>query len=92
MAVSTRDGLKQYALRALGAPVLEINVDDDQLDDRVDEALEFFREFHYDSIELTYFKQEITASTLRLQSLVGLSFTVGETITGGTSGATGAFV
>ena len=36
-AVSTRTGLKEYALRALGAPVLEINVDDDQIEDRIDE-------------------------------------------------------
>ena len=40
MAVGTREQLKQYALRALGAPVLEINVDEDQLEDRLDEALE----------------------------------------------------
>lgn len=89
---TTRQGLIDYCLRDLGHPVIEINVDDDQLEDRVDEALEFFREFHYDAIELTYVKQEITASTLRLQSLVGLSFTVGETITGGTSGATATVV
>ena len=42
MPVSTREGLKDYALRKLGAPVVEINVDDGQLEDRLDEALEYF--------------------------------------------------
>jgi hypothetical protein len=39
---SSREGLKQYALRALGKPVIEINVDDDQLEDRIDEALQYY--------------------------------------------------
>ena len=43
MSVATRDQLKQYALRALGAPVLEINVDDTQLEDRLDEALDYWK-------------------------------------------------
>jgi hypothetical protein len=56
MAVGTREQLKQYALRALGAPVLEINVDEDQLEDRLDEALEYFKLYHYDGIEKVYLK------------------------------------
>ena len=43
---STRETLKQYALRALGKPVIEINVDDDQLEDRLDEALQFYAQYH----------------------------------------------
>mgnify|MGYP003704098187 FL=1 len=77
---ATRQGLIDYCLRDLGHPVIEINVDDDQLEDRVDEALQFYREFHYDSIELDYYKLEITPSVMRLQTLVGLNFTVGEKI------------
>ena len=50
MAVNSRETLKQYALRALGSPVLEINVDDDQLEDRIDEALEHWRKYHYDGV------------------------------------------
>lgn len=46
MAVTSRESLKQYALRALGAPVLEINVDDDQLEDRLTEAIEYWRNHH----------------------------------------------
>lgn len=60
MAVNSKESLKQYCLRALGAPVLEINVDDDQLEDRLDEAVEFFRLYHYDGIEKIYLKHQIT--------------------------------
>ena len=48
MAVSTRQGLIDYALTALGEPVLEVNVDDIQLEDRVDEALEYWRQYNWD--------------------------------------------
>ena len=58
---STREGLKEYCLRDLGAPVLEINVDDDQLEDRIDQALDIFRLYHYDGIEKIYLKHQITA-------------------------------
>ena len=51
---ATRETLKQYALRALGKPVIEINVDDDQLEDRLDEALQYFAQYHYDGIRRTY--------------------------------------
>ena len=64
MAVNSRQSLKEYCLRALGAPVLEINVDDDQLEDRIDEALEFFRLYHYDGIEKIYLKHKITAQDI----------------------------
>jgi len=45
---NSKASLKEYIKRKLGAPVLEINVDDDQFDDRIDEALQYFREYHYD--------------------------------------------
>ena len=51
---------KEYVKRKLGAPVLEINVDDDQLDDRIDEALQYFREYHYDGSMKCYLKHQIT--------------------------------
>ena len=57
---ATRESLKQYALRALGKPVIEINADDDQLEDRLDEALQFFAQYHYDGVEGTYLKYEVT--------------------------------
>ena len=58
---TTREELKEYCLRQLGAPVLEINIDDDQLDDRIDEAIQFFQEWHYDGVERMYLKHLVTA-------------------------------
>jgi hypothetical protein len=57
---SSREQLKQYALRALGKPVIEINADDDQLEDRIDEALQYFAQYHYDAIRRTYLKYQYT--------------------------------
>lgn len=57
---STRQGLIDYCLRRLGAPVLEINVDDDQIDDLVDDAIQFFNERHFDGVEKMYLKYKIT--------------------------------
>ena len=59
--VINREGLKNHALRALGAPVLEINIDEDQLEDRIDDALQYYQEYHSDAIVRTYFKHELTA-------------------------------
>jgi len=61
---STRETLKQYALRALGKPVIEINVDDDQLEDRLDEALQYFAQYHYDGVERCYLKYQVTSGDL----------------------------
>ncbi len=87
MAVATREQLKQYCLRALGAPVVEINVDDDQLEDRIDEALEHWRKYHYDGIEQIYMKAAIRASEIVLTTSVAANYQLSETITGATSGA-----
>lgn len=87
MAVNSREQLKQYALRALGAPVLEINIDDDQLEDRLDEAIDYWRQYHYDGIEEIYMKQQIRASEMTLTTGNASSFDIGEIITGLSSGA-----
>ena len=61
MAVpSTRETLKQYCLRNLGKPVIDINVDDDQVEDRIDEALQYFAQYHVDGVERMYLKYEVT--------------------------------
>ena len=57
---STRQELIDYSLRKLGAPVLEINVDDDQIDDLVDDTIQYFQERHYDGSEKTFLKYQIT--------------------------------
>jgi hypothetical protein len=61
MAVpTTRDEFKEYCLRKLGKPVIEINVDDDQLDDRVDEALRYYWDYHFDGTDKVYYKHQVT--------------------------------
>jgi hypothetical protein len=56
----SRQTIIEHALRALGAPVIQINVDQQQCEDRLDEALEFFAERHFDGVQKTYFKYQIT--------------------------------
>ena len=57
---TTRQQLIDYCFRKLGAPVLEINVDDDQVDDLVDDAIQLFNERHMDGVERMYLKYKIT--------------------------------
>ena len=61
---ATRQGLKDYCLRNLGAPVVEINVDDDQIDDLVDDAIQFFNERHFDGVERMYLKYKLTQADI----------------------------
>ena len=56
----TRTEFKDYCLRRLGFPVIQINVDDDQVDDRIDDALQFFHDYHFDGVEKIYMKHKIT--------------------------------
>jgi len=58
--ITSRDELKDYCLRRLGAPVIKINVDDDQLEDRIDDALQFYQDYHFDATELFYWQHKIT--------------------------------
>lgn len=60
MLPNSRQTLINYCLRQLGSPVVQVNVDPDQLEDRVDEALQFFQEYTSDSVVLEYFKHELT--------------------------------
>ena len=61
---NTKAELKEYALRRLGKPVLEINVSDDQCDDAIDYTLQKFQQFHYDGAERVYLKHKITQADL----------------------------
>lgn len=58
---ASREQLKDWCLRQLGFPVIEINVDDDQVEDRIDEALQYFQQFHFDGVERWYMSHQITA-------------------------------
>ena len=61
---TTRTEFKEFCLRALGKPVIEINVDDDQVDDRVDQALRFYYDYHFDGSEKIYYKHLVDANTV----------------------------
>jgi hypothetical protein len=65
--VTSREGLKDYCLRNLGAPVIEINVDDAQVEDRIDDAFQFYREYHYDAVEMVYLKHQMTTQNITNQ-------------------------
>jgi hypothetical protein len=60
MAVTSRQQLIDYCLRELGEPVVEINIDEQQIEDRVDEAIEYWRQHHYDGVEKVYLKHLVT--------------------------------
>lgn len=63
-SVTSRQGLIDYCLRRLGQPVIEINIDEDQLDERVDDALEYFQEYHFDGVEKVFLKHKITQTDI----------------------------
>lgn len=58
---NSRQGLIDYVMRSLGDPVIEINIDPEQQEDRVDEALQYYQEFHSDATLRTYLKHQVTA-------------------------------
>jgi hypothetical protein len=60
MAITTLDDFKQYCLRTLGDPIVEINVTEEQIQDRYEDALRKFHDHHFDATERTYFKHQIT--------------------------------
>lgn len=65
MAVpASRSEFKEYCLRKLGKPVIEINVDDDQVEDRIDEALKYYWDYHFDGSEKLYYKHLITSTDI----------------------------
>jgi hypothetical protein len=67
MIPRTREEFADYCLRALGAPVLEINIAEEQISDRIDEALQFYFFYHSDATEKTYFKHQITEEDMKNQ-------------------------
>lgn len=85
MGIASRYDLIQYALRKLGSPVIKIEVAPEQIEDRVDEALQFFQDFHYDGTERVYLKHQITGTEILVTSAT--NFIVGENVRS-TTGAT----
>lgn len=62
---NSRQTLKDYCLRRLGYPVIQINVDDEQVEDRLDDALQFFAEYHFDGVERMYFPYQVTGQDIQ---------------------------
>jgi len=79
---SSRAELKEYCLKQLGKPVLEINVDDDQIDNLIDDAIQYFHERHYDGIERVYLKHKITPTEKETIKQTGISTTQSATVVG----------
>ncbi len=74
---ASRLQLKDYCLRKLGHPVLEVNVDDDQIEDSIDDALQYYRMRHYDGVELAYMKHKLTANDMTRISGQDTTTTIG---------------
>ena len=62
--------LKEYCLRKLGKPVIDVNLADEQMNDMIDESVQFFQEYHFDGTEVYYAKEQVAASTLTFASAV----------------------
>ena len=80
--------LKEYCLRKLGKPVIDVNLADEQMNDMIQESIQMFQEYHFDGTEVHYYTEQVAASTLTFSGASTGTFTEGETITGGTSNAT----
>ena len=61
--ITSRSGFKDYCLRRLGFPVIEINVDPDQIEDRVDDAMYYYTQYHMDATDRYYFTYGFTNSS-----------------------------
>jgi len=68
-AVTDRRTFKEYCLRRLGFPVIEINVDDDQIEDRIDDALQYWQDYHFDGLQKIYYVRRLTSGDIQQKYL-----------------------
>ena len=87
--ISNRQEFVDYCLRQLGAPVLEINVDDDQIQDALDDARQLYNERHYDGVEKMYLKHELTQDDIDRGTASGTTGVGIVTTTGGSTEISG---
>jgi len=66
---TSRQTLKEYALRRLGHPVIDINIDDSQMEDNLDDAIQFFQEYHFDGVLQVFLKHQVTSSYLAMDDI-----------------------
>ena len=89
---ATRSELVKYAKRQLGAPVLEVNVADEQIEDAMDDAIQIYQNRHMDGVELMYLKHRITQDfldSIKASNIAGSPTSTGITTTTGTANITG---
>lgn len=60
MAITTRKDFTDYCLRRLGAPVIDINIDEEQIQDRIDDALQYWQDYHFDGLQKVYWIHKLT--------------------------------
>ena len=65
--ITSREKFKEYILRRLGAPVIDINVDDEQIEDRIDDALLKYRDYHFDGMQHVYYPYQLTQTDINNQ-------------------------
>jgi hypothetical protein len=87
-SITNRQDFKNYCLRRLGYPVIEINVDDDQVEDRITDALQYFTDRHADGTQKVYYIRAISGSQLVSDIDVSVYYPINAQIVGGTSHAT----
>jgi hypothetical protein len=68
-AITSRTAFKDYCLRRLGFPVIEINVDDDQVEDRIDDALQYWQDYHFDGLQKVYYIKAVTPTDVNQRYL-----------------------
>lgn len=83
---ASKTELKEYCLKRLGAPVIDINVSDEQMDQLIEDSIQLFQEYHFDGTEVFYAKEKVAPSTLTVSGTSG-TFEVGEIVIGATSNA-----
>ena len=71
-AVTDRKSFKDYCLRRLGFPVIDINVDEDQIEDRIDDALQYWQDYHFDGLQKVYYVKRIDETDIQ-QKYIDLS-------------------
>lgn len=67
MVPTDRESFKEYCLRALGHPVVTVNVTDEQVEDRIDESIKFYSDYHFDGSSRVYFKHQLTQEDIERQ-------------------------
>lgn len=68
--LTSRQQLKEYCLRSLGQPVIHVNVEDSQVEDRIDEGLSYFADFHHDGGSIQYYSYQMTADDITNQYIL----------------------